>query len=184
MTATFVSISFEQGNLFLSCPLLPLHPPAATQLMFIQARTGYQLLYQQICFSHLFLSSSNQFLDGLLLSLVSTNAIDPSHNWDPYSGTLTLSQRVSNTNPAPPAGPLILQISHKVVIMIYHCQIWQNKLLCQSINACRGSDSQMAYKSSTRHCTLQISLYLHVQHVHKWRQFLSNTNVLYTHKKT
>lgn len=41
MTATFVSISFEQGNLFLSCPLLPLHPPAATQLMFIQARTGY-----------------------------------------------------------------------------------------------------------------------------------------------
>lgn len=59
--------------------------------------------HRRICFSHLFLSSSNLLLDGLLPSLVSTNAIDPSHNWNPYSGTLTLSQRVSNTNPAPPA---------------------------------------------------------------------------------
>lgn len=112
MTATFVSVCFSGRGIRSSLALrLPLHPPAATQLMFSQAHTGYQLLYQQICFSRLFLSSSNQFLEGLLLSLVSTNAIDPSHNWDLYPGTLTLSQRVSNTNPAPPAGPLILQIS-------------------------------------------------------------------------
>lgn len=37
MTATFVSVSFQQSDLFLRCPLLPLHPPAATQLMFSQA---------------------------------------------------------------------------------------------------------------------------------------------------
>lgn len=41
MTATFVFVSLQQWNLFLHCPLLPLQPPATTQLMFSQPRTGY-----------------------------------------------------------------------------------------------------------------------------------------------